>query len=214
MFGFHFNTGSRGIFRYFQQHFQGSRIFLLMIFPPLCLTRVRVPGPGGPWGSWAGPHCHRIPGIQGMPNAWLNQEFNEFLWPRNKGSWATAPALGQRMSSTGAAQFSSSERDPSVMLCFRSNQRGCWNFKGKVPSLWDLAAAEQPSAGLAGTHQYTGASSGSRGRALGKLCCWWKENPCYRQRRVLVVRLRTPTGKHQWGRSPQPPTETLNKTPP
>lgn len=176
VFGFHFNagTGRGGALA----AFSGKGNIFVNDIP----TSVPDKGQSArPKGTWAGPHCHRIPGIQGMPNAWLNQEFDEFLWPKNKWSWA------QGMNSTGECSvFQLPECDPSRMLWFRTNGRRSQNSKGKCSITLGCgssrAAVGIPWAGLAGTPQNPGDSSGSGGRALGKPC-WWKENPHYRQLR-------------------------------
>lgn len=105
--------------------FSGKWNIFVSDFPPL--MRVRVPG--GPWGSWAGPHCHGIPGIQGMPNAWLNQELNEFLWTKNKWSWVPAPAWSRGWAAQGNAQFPAHRLSPAC--CSGLGGEGESEFKGK-----------------------------------------------------------------------------------
>lgn len=111
-----------------------------MIFPPLCLTRVRTRETMVELSFSSLPPD---PGIQGIPNARLNQEFNEFLSPKNQVEMGPSPRPGaQGEQPTGMLTFPAHR--VWSQLWFRTNESGSRNSKGKVPSLWDLAAAEQP----------------------------------------------------------------------
>lgn len=88
-------------------------------------------------------------GVQGMPNALLNQEVNAFMRPKSKLETAQSSSLGvqdEGQRENALAQFYRSRRDcQSDAVAKRGNKSPTQstNSRGKVTSFLDWAAAGQ-----------------------------------------------------------------------